>query len=254
MGSNRPTPDPKSSLHSASSPNATPLPTAKGTVQALSQQVQRWRDRWEPARRGSRPSDPASSDLPPLTTPSREDLEQALQTVSDRLRDFDQRQIQTRLQRITPLLRRFVESAKLEDLPKITQKLPAMDRGPIHDLWPKVQDLAKMVRDPDAAWKSRALAIGALIYLITPFDAIPDVLPGLGLVDDAAVLVSVIATLAAELGQYTQRAAEKGVAMAEELADIEVRKHNRIVRTTLLGSIGAAVLAIVVKLVLNALD
>lgn len=241
---------------------------------SLAQRIQTLRNRWEPARR--RTQSPAATQTeqsptglsaalptetsteithrPVLTPPSRAELEQTLQSVSDRLRDFDQRQIQTRLQQITPLLRRFVESAKLEDLPKIAQQLPAMDRGPVHDLWPKVQDLAKMVRDPDAAWKSRALAIGALIYLITPFDAIPDVIPGLGLVDDAAVLVSVIATLAVELGQYTQRAAEKGVAMAEELADIEVRKHNRIVRTTLLGSIGAAVLAIVVKLVLNALD
>lgn len=227
----------------------------------FAQRIQTLRDRWEPARRNKPPTaanpSPEATGSPletNLAPPLRADLEQTLQTVSDRLRDFDQRQIQTRLQQITPLLRQFVESAKLEDLPKIAQRLPTMDRGPIHDLWPKVQELAKMVRDPDAAWKSRALAIGALVYLITPLDAIPDVIPGLGLVDDAAVIVAVIATLASELGQYTQRAAEKGVAMAEELADIEVRKHNRIVRTTLLGSIGAAVLAIVVKLVLNALD
>ena len=223
---------------------------------SFAQRIQALRDRWEPTRRPKPPAANSSLEASPLETspPLRADLEQALQTVGDRLRDFDQRQIQTRLQRITPLLRQFVESAKLEDLPKIAQRLPMMDRGPIHEIWPKVQELAKMVRDPDAAWKSRALAIGALIYLITPLDAIPDVIPGLGLVDDAAVVAAVIATLASELGQYTQRAAEKGVAMAEELADIEVRKHNRIVRTTLLGSIGAAVLAIVVKLVLNALD
>lgn len=215
--------------------------------QPLQQQIQQWRDRWEPGRRRDR-SAPADPSLP------KADLEQAIQGVADRLREFDQTQIQSRLNQLLPLFQRFAESAKLEDLPKIAQKLPTMDRGPIHDLWPKVQQLAKMVRDPDAAWKSRALAIGALIYLITPLDAIPDVLPGLGLVDDAALLVSVIAALAVDLSRYTQQAAEKGVALAEELADIEIRKHNRIMRTTLLGSIGAAVLAIVVKLIFNAID
>ncbi|WP_016922567.1 YkvA family protein [Prochlorothrix hollandica] len=238
-----------------SPPTASPDSVPPPASQTPWQQIQQWRDRWEPGRRSSSSLSPSSQpEIPRPKLLGNADLEQRVQMVTDRLRDFDQRQIQSRLKQVMPLFRRFVEAAKVEDLPKIARNLPAMDRGPIHDLWPKVQDLAKMVRDPDAAWKSRALAIGALIYLITPLDAIPDVIPGLGLVDDAALLVSVIATLAVELGQYTQKAAIKGLEMAEEMADIEVRKHNRIVRTTLLGSIGAAVLAIVVKLILNALD
>lgn len=36
--------------------------------------------------------------------------------------------------------------------------------------------------------KSRAIALGALIYLIVPFDLVPDSLPGLGLLDDFALL------------------------------------------------------------------
>lgn len=34
----------------------------------------------------------------------------------------------------------------------------------------------------------RALVVAALVYLINPLDAIPDVLPGIGLADDLAVL------------------------------------------------------------------
>lgn len=34
----------------------------------------------------------------------------------------------------------------------------------------------------------RALVIAALVYLINPLDALPDVLPGIGLADDLAVL------------------------------------------------------------------
>ena len=37
--------------------------------------------------------------------------------------------------------------------------------------------------------------LGALAYFVMPFDAIPDVLAGIGFTDDAAVITAVIATL-----------------------------------------------------------
>ncbi len=138
-----------------------------------------------------------------------------------------------------------------KDIQKITEKLPSMNRGPIKEIWPKIQSLFQMVLDPKAAWTSKALAIGSLLYLISPFDAIPDVIPVLGLTDDVAVIVSVVSTLAFEVSKYAKQSANKGIEVAEELADIEVRKYNRIVRITLTGSIIAAILAIAVKLILK---
>ncbi|MGB3758653.1 MAG: YkvA family protein [Rivularia sp. (in: cyanobacteria)] len=138
-----------------------------------------------------------------------------------------------------------------KDIQKITEKLPSMNRGPIKEIWPKIQSLFQMVLDPKAAWTSKALAIGSLLYLISPFDAIPDVIPVLGLTDDVAVIVSVASTLAFEVSKYAKQSASKGIEVAEELADIEVRKYNRIVRITLTGSIIAAILAIAVKLILK---
>jgi uncharacterized membrane protein YkvA (DUF1232 family) len=44
--------------------------------------------------------------------------------------------------------------------------------------------------------KSRALAAGALLYFINPFDLIPDALAGVGYLDDFAVLTLVCAHLA----------------------------------------------------------
>ncbi len=67
-----------------------------------------------------------------------------------------------------------------KDIQKITEKLPSMNRGPIKEIWPKIQSLFQMVLDPKAAWTSKALAIGSLLYLVSPFDAIPDVIPVLG--------------------------------------------------------------------------
>ena len=138
-----------------------------------------------------------------------------------------------------------------KDIQKITAKLPSMNRGPIKEIWPKIQSLFQMVLDPKAAWTSKALAIGSLLYLISPFDAIPDIIPVLGLTDDVAVIVSVASTLAFEVSKYAKQSASKGIEVAEELADIEVRKYNRIVRITLTGSIIAAILAIAVKLILK---
>ena len=153
--------------------------------------------------------------------------------------------------KIKNIFHQLVKSANPQDIQKITAKLPQMNRGPIKEIWPKIQSLFQMVLDPKAAWTSKALAIGSLLYLISPFDAIPDIIPVAGLTDDAAVIVSVFSVLAFELSQYAKQSADKGVQVAEEIADIEVRKYNRIVRITLTGSILAAILAIAVKFILK---
>jgi len=145
----------------------------------------------------------------------------------------------------------FARNAKPEDIGKILQRLPDMNRGPIRELWPKVRSLMEMIRDPDAAWAGKALAIGALIYLISPFDAIPDLIPFGGLADDAALIIAVVATLARELDRYGRQSMQAHIEMAEKLAEIEVQKYNRIVRLTLLGSIITAALTILVKIILS---
>jgi len=48
----------------------------------------------------------------------------------------------------------------------------------------------------DTDWADKALIIGALGYLIVPFDLIPDFIPG-GLVDDIGVLASVVMSISA---------------------------------------------------------
>ena len=44
--------------------------------------------------------------------------------------------------------------------------------------------------------------ISALIYFISPVDLIPDVLPGVGYVDDAAVVAACIKLIASDLNEY----------------------------------------------------
>jgi uncharacterized membrane protein YkvA (DUF1232 family) len=43
---------------------------------------------------------------------------------------------------------------------------------------------------------------GAVVYFVSPVDAIPDVIPGVGLVDDAAVIYFVIRAIASDLDDF----------------------------------------------------
>ncbi|RCS41549.1 DUF1232 domain-containing protein [Bremerella cremea] len=79
-----------------------------------------------------------------------------------------------------------------------------MNRGPIRKLWNDVLALWRMITDKNASWVSRSMAIGAIVYLITPIDAVPDLLPLIGLSDDAAVILAAVAALAWELNKYRQ--------------------------------------------------
>lgn len=49
-----------------------------------------------------------------------------------------------------------------------------------------------VLQDPTVTIKEKALIIGALGYLITPFDVMPDAIPIAGLSDDMAVLIFVL--------------------------------------------------------------
>lgn len=97
---------------------------------------------------------------------------------------------------------RFIANAGERDIPKIAQNLAAMCRGPIQKAWGDVQALWAMIKDPEAAWKSKTIAIGALLYLVSPIDLIPDVVPVLGLTDDASVIAAAVASLSYELKKY----------------------------------------------------
>lgn len=67
---------------------------------------------------------------------------------------------------------------------------------------------AQFVRDiarggyPRVPWKTAAALAAALAYFVAPVDAVPDVIPLTGLLDDAAVLSLVFAAAEADLRRY----------------------------------------------------
>jgi uncharacterized membrane protein YkvA (DUF1232 family) len=55
--------------------------------------------------------------------------------------------------------------------------------------------LIAAVKNPKTPIKARAIAVGALIYFVSPIDLIPDTIPVIGYLDDLAVLSLAVNTL-----------------------------------------------------------
>lgn len=65
------------------------------------------------------------------------------------------------------------------------------------------------VMDPQTPVRVRAILLGALAYFLLPFDTIPDFLAVIGFVDDGAVLMAALSSVAAHIKpEHRQAAAE----------------------------------------------
>ncbi len=62
--------------------------------------------------------------------------------------------------------------------------------------------LVRYMRDPIVSWHRKAIVVAALIYFISPIDAIPDITPLIGYLDDLGVITAVLKFLGHELIPY----------------------------------------------------
>lgn len=83
------------------------------------------------------------------------------------------------------------ESSTPKDEEKIDENLNSMNKGVIAKIWDKVIFLWDRFKSPETPLSLKVTIIGVLLYLILPVDVIPDAIPGLGLIDDAAVILFV---------------------------------------------------------------
>ena len=49
----------------------------------------------------------------------------------------------------------------------------------------------RLIRDPSVSWFSKALPVLATLYVVSPFDLVPDVIPVLGQLDDGDEQIAV---------------------------------------------------------------
>lgn len=110
----------------------------------------------------------------------------------------------------------LVSKVKPEDEEKVHSKFEATSqaaKGKIDDpeFWEGIKTLWSMLKDPDytITWETKAWIIFALGYFISPVDLIPDPIPGVGYLDDIAVVLWVLHKLHDEVVDYRKF---KGVA------------------------------------------
>lgn len=86
------------------------------------------------------------------------------------------------------MAKRFGSNASESDINNVRDNLDKMNRGPLKKVWDKVTQLWEAFKSPDTPASAKAIIIGALLYAVSPLDVIPDVIPVLGLTDDAGVI------------------------------------------------------------------
>jgi len=65
-----------------------------------------------------------------------------------------------------------------------------------------IMALFRYMQDNFVSWHRKAIVIAALIYFISPIDAIPDVAPLFGYLDDLGVITALLKFLGSELVPY----------------------------------------------------
>lgn len=82
------------------------------------------------------------------------------------------------------------------------------DQGPLRKFLGSLRDLFGMLRayakgDYRAVpWSTIAAGVATLLYILSPLDAIPDFIPGVGLLDDAAVLAFAVKLIGHDLAKF----------------------------------------------------
>jgi uncharacterized membrane protein YkvA (DUF1232 family) len=92
-------------------------------------------------------------------------------------------------------------SAQLNRILRVTKKAG-------HKMAEVALTLFYCAMDPSTPFRVKAVIFGDLAYLISPVDAIPDVLPG-GFVDDYGILIATLALLSAHIKDEHRAKAKK---------------------------------------------
>ena len=80
--------------------------------------------------------------------------------------------------------------------------------GKLRQMWDDVQVLVRLVRAwargeyRDVSRSTIVMVLGALVYFVSPIDAILDTIPLIGYVDDAAVIAWVVSEVRVELDAF----------------------------------------------------
>ncbi len=117
-------------------------------------------------------------------------------------------------------IKKGASAMTLEDVKKAGERGDAVinlvKKGPISQFLEDVKTMVSLVKDYGSGkykaipwWAISAVAF-ALLYVFSPIDAIPDVLPVVGQLDDALVVAACIKLIHEELAKYRSWKATSG--------------------------------------------
>ena len=112
-------------------------------------------------------------------------------------------------------LKKKSENVSRDDVQRILEKEDDIEQkfksaGPLEKFWGDIKLLLSMIRDywngdyRDVPWSTVAAAVGALLYVLSPVDLIPDFIPFVGYLDDAAVVTLCLKAIWSDLEKYKQ--------------------------------------------------
>ncbi len=100
------------------------------------------------------------------------------------------------------------DQGSLETPEEMKQKVEYVEEN----LWDKLESTGKKItftkdivalyrylKSPEISWYRKSIIVGALIYFISPIDAIPDLAPFIGYLDDLGVIAALIKYLGNEI-------------------------------------------------------
>lgn len=94
--------------------------------------------------------------------------------------------------------------------------------GPLRRFWEDGRVLLELVHDAwggryrQVPWWTLSGAAFALLYVLNPLDLVPDALPAIGLIDDAAVVSACLALLEQDLADYREWQAQSAQTALDE--------------------------------------
>lgn len=100
------------------------------------------------------------------------------------------------LDKIIPIVDKLKRNILIDDIDKVVKLIDNKRIGNLKKVWDKTLLLKEHVLDDNVKFEDKILPIAALLYAILPIDVVPDILPVLGLGDDATVIVTVVSKLA----------------------------------------------------------
>ena len=98
--------------------------------------------------------------------------------------------------------------AKVAELLDEAQEKARQEEDRLRDIWEHLHALLRLVaawldgRYTVIPWKTIVLAIASIIYFVNPFDLILDFLPGVGYLDDIAVIGFVMNSIRKDIARF----------------------------------------------------